>query len=188
LVEVLLGISHFEYVSYRQLFEQYLGINPFTISNKALISEARQLIDVSMPYATRDDWLNLLLSHLIEPNLAFDAPVFVYDYPPSQAALARINRDEQGQEVAERFELYYKSLELCNGYHELTDAAAQKERFHYENQQRLVQKKQALPIDYALLAALEKGLPVCAGVALGLDRLLMLKLRAENITEVLALG
>lgn len=187
LVEALLGVSHFEHTSYRQLFLNQLGIDPMTISNAELISHATDCIDVDMPNASRDDWLNLLLSHLIEPELASDSPVFVYDYPPSQAALAKINHDEQGAKVAERFELYYKGLELCNGYHELVDVAEQKMRFHADNQQRLAMGLDAMPIDYELLAAMEQGLPACAGVAVGIDRLLMLKLKSHDIADVLAI-
>ena len=86
-----------------------------------------------MPRGTKDDWLNLLMSHLIEPELGANVPTFIYDYPPSQAALAKTNTDETGTLVAERFELYYCGIELANGFHELTDAATQKERFHQDN-------------------------------------------------------
>lgn len=184
-VELALGTSHFEHISYRQLFLQYLGFDPFTISNKELIAHAKDTINIEMFEASRDDWLNLLLSHLIEPILGQDAPVFIYDYPPSQASLAKVNQDEQGEYVAERFELYYKGLELCNGYHELTDAKEQRQRFHEDNRQRLKMGKKPLPIDYSLLEALEQGLPQCAGVALGLDRLLMLQLKTTDIQDVL---
>lgn len=188
LVEVLLGVSHFEYVSYRQLFLSQLGIDPMTISNAELIGHATDCIDVNMPNASRDDWLNLLLSHLIEPELGVEAPVFIYDYPPSQAALAKINHDEQDATVAERFELYYKGLELCNGYHELVDVEEQRARFHTDNKQRLAMGLEAMPVDYDLLNAMGKGLPACSGVALGIDRLLMLKLKTNDIADVLALG
>ena len=186
LIEVLLGCHHFEHLSYRAAFEKYLGINPQTADIDKLKFEAQQFINIEMPKASKDDWLNLLMSHLIEPHLGKSAPVFIYDYPPSQAALAKINTDESGAEVAERFELYYKGVELANGYHELTDATSQKQRFHQDNQLRVKMGLKPMPIDYQLLEALDSGLPDCAGVALGLDRLLMLKLKAESIEEVIS--
>ena len=186
LVEQLLGCSHFQHISYRDVFEQHLGFDPHEISLESLTFEAKQQINIEMPKASKDDWLNLMMSHFIEPELGRDAPVFIYDYPPSQAALATINTDESGVAVAERFELYYKGIELANGFNELTDAAAQKERFHQDNMQRMAMLKKPLPIDYDFLAALEHGLPACSGVALGMDRVLMLKLKAENIAQVLS--
>ena len=186
IVELATGCSHFEYLSYSKAFEDFLGFNPHTIPLDQLVHETRQQIDVQMDSLQRDDWLNLLMSHLIEPHLGFEAPVFIYDYPPTQASLAKINRDEAGIEVAERFELYYRGIELANGYHELTDAETQKQRFHTDNQQRLKMGLTPMPVDYDFLQALQSGLPACAGVALGLDRLLMLKLGVNDIAQVLS--
>ena len=188
LLEHLMAWQHFEYVSYGDIFERYLGIDPHTVSDEALIIEARQHVNIAMSYAGRDDWLSLLMSHLIEPELGQDAPTFIYDYPPSQAALARLGFDERGRQVGERFELYYKGLELCNGYHELIDSSEQRQRCHDENVQRLAMKKSVLPVDYEFLSAIERGLPPCAGVALGLDRLLMLILKEDSIDSVQALS
>ncbi|CAA0117036.1 Elongation factor P--(R)-beta-lysine ligase [BD1-7 clade bacterium] len=185
LIEQLLGCHHFEHKSYRTCFEEVLGFNPHTISDEQLIFEAKQLVDIEMRGASRDDWLHLLMSHAIEPELGQQAPVFVFDYPPSQAALARINRDESGEQVAARFELYYRGLELANGYHELADAAVQKQRFHQDNAERIKAGGQAMPVDYAFLDALESGLPDCSGVALGLDRVLMLALNTDRIDDVI---
>ncbi len=109
---------------------------------------------------------------------------FVYDYPASQAALARLNADDP--RVASRFELYIDGVELANGFHELTDAAEQRERFERENRQRQASGHEVLPVDERFLAALSAGMPACAGVALGIDRLLMLKCNAERISEVLS--
>lgn len=186
LIEYLLGLHHFEHKSYAAVFEEYLGFNPFTIPLQQLIFEAKEQIDISMEDASRDDWLNLLMSHLIEPHLGQHAPVFIYDYPPSQASLARVGLDEGGIEVAARFELYYQGLELANGYHELADMVQQKQRFHQDNMQRVKMGLTPMPVDYALLAALESGLPDCSGVALGLDRLLMLRMQKKDIAEVLS--
>lgn len=186
LIERLLGYSHFEYLSYQALFEQYLGLDPHKATADQLRFEAQQHINVEMPRAGKDDWLNLLLSHLIEPELKKRGAVFVYDYPPSQAVLAKTSVDESGNTVAERFELYIHGLELANGFHELTDASQQRTRFEHDNQQRQHMGLRTVAIDEQLLAALHHGLPACAGVALGLDRVLMLKLGSKAIDEVLS--
>lgn len=186
LVEHLLGITHFEHISYQALFQQYLGLDPLNATIEELKFEARQHINIEMPRASRDDWLHLLLSHLIEPELAKRGALFVYDFPPSQAALARINSDDAGHAVAARFELYIQGIEIANGFHELNDAKLQRQRFEADNQQRQAMGLHAMPIDERLLAALAHGLPDCAGVALGLDRLLMLKLGQRHIDQVLS--
>ncbi len=186
LIEYTLGLNHFEHKSYAHIFEEFLGFNPHTIPLSQLIFEAQQQVNIEMPDGSRDDWLNVLMTHSIEPFLGQEAPVFIYDYPPSQAALAQLMSDEEGQQVAARFELYYQGLELANGYQELTDAEQQKARFHQDNLQRLSLGLQPMPLDHQLLAALASGLPDCAGVALGLDRLLMLQLEKDNIEQVLS--
>lgn len=186
LIEQLLGFSHFDYLSYQALFQQYLGIDPHTATLEQLRFEAQEHINIAMPRASKDDWLNLLLSHLIEPELRKRGPVFIYDYPPSQAVLAKTSTDESGNRVAERFELYIHGLELANGFHELTDAAQQRQRFEHDNQLRQQMGLRPVAIDENLLAALENGLPPCSGVAVGLDRLLMLKLGSKAIDEVLS--
>ena len=186
LLEYLLGMTHFEHKSYAAIFEEFLGFNPHTIELSQLIFEAQEQIDIDMPDASRDDWLNLMMSHLIEPHLGASAPVFIYDYPPSQASLAIIAQDEAGIDVAARFELYYKGLELANGYQELTDEPQQRRRFHQDNMLRVKMGLSPMPIDYAFLQALQSGLPACSGVALGLDRLLMLRMQKDNIESVLS--
>jgi lysyl-tRNA synthetase class 2 len=125
------------------------------------------------------------MSFVVEPELGREQPVFINRYPASQAALARIS-EHQGYEVAHRFELYINGLELCNGYWELTDPADQRARFAADNRLRRASGKPEMAIDDAFLAALDNGLPDCAGVALGLDRLLMLKLGSTDIRDVLA--
>jgi lysyl-tRNA synthetase class 2 len=110
---------------------------------------------------------------------------FIYDYPESQAALARVEL-EDGIPVARRFEVYVNGVELANGYHELTDAVEQRRRFERDNARRREYGLPERPLDENLLAALEHGLPDCSGVALGVDRLLMLQLGAINISDVLA--
>jgi lysyl-tRNA synthetase class 2 len=125
------------------------------------------------------------MSFRVEPGLAKLGPVFITGYPQSQAALARVS-EVDGVRQAHRFELYIDGLELCNGYWELTDVAEQKARFESDNQSRREAGRPEMPIDQALLAAMEAGVPDCAGVALGLDRLLMLKLGLKDIAGVLA--
>lgn len=185
LLEQVLACHHFEYRSYQSVFEDYLGLNPLTADIEQLKFEARQHLNVEMPRASKDDWLNLLLSYFIEPLLGQQTPVFIYDYPPSQAGLARLNVDEKGAEVAECFQIYYKGISLACGYRALTRSDLMQERFQQENQQRVQKGLRPVPMDGDFLRALEHGVPECAGVALGLDRLLMLQLRTEHIQDVL---
>ena len=133
---------------------------------------------------TRADWLDLLLTHRIQPDFPRDRITLIHDYPASQCALAKIRAGDPP--VAERFELYVGSQELANGYHELTDATEQRARFQSDNARRRERGLRELPIDENLLAALEYGLPDCAGVALGIERLLMAMTGSDDIREVLA--
>ena len=132
----------------------------------------------------RDDWLDLLMTHRIQPTFAPDNLVAVVDYPASQCALARIRSVDPP--VAERFELYLGPLELANGYHELRDAGEQRTRFERDLFVRAARGSVLPPLDERLLAALDAGLPACAGVALGVDRLLMAMLETASIADVLA--
>ena len=123
---------------------------------------------------------------VIGPQLGAGELSFVVDYPPSQAALARLRRDADGQLVAARFELYCRGVELANGYHELADAGEQRARFAADLQARAALGLPAVPLDEDFLAALAAGLPDCSGVALGVDRLLMLAVGARSLAEVMA--
>ena len=172
-------------ITYRQLFLDCLGLDPFTASVEELQAFARARIEVGALAGDRDFWLDLLLSHLIEPQLSRRGICFVYDYPASQAALARIV-ESGGVAVGQRFELYVDGMELANGYHELTDAAEQRRRFDRDNARRREHGLPERPLDENLLAALVHGLPGCSGVALGVDRLLMLATGATDIRDVLA--
>ena len=134
----------------------------------------------------RDFWLDLILVHLIEPHLGVDAPNIVYDWPASQSALAIVREDEHP--VAERFELYVDGVELANGYHELLDADELFKRNELVNQQRLADGNAALPVESRLLDAMRAGMPACAGVAVGVDRLLMVLTGSKSIAEVMAFG
>lgn len=171
--------------SYRQLFQEHLEIDPFTASIAELERVARRHLDPGNLSGERDLWLDLLMSHVLEPQLGVGSICFVYDYPASQAALARVV--EAGDVmVGQRFEVYVNGLELANGYCELTDATEQRERFAKDNSLRRERGQIERPADENLLAALVHGLPDCSGVALGLDRLLMLASGASDITQVLA--
>ena len=129
------------------------------------------------------------MSHVLEAELEkLNVPVFVYDYPASQAQLAKVVKDKNSNDVAARFELYVGGLELANGYDELLDANELQQRFEEDNQQRCRQGKAEMPIDKNLLAAMDHGLPECSGVALGIDRLMMLAMKSQTIQAVQSFG
>ena len=185
LVQHCLGQRPVQRFSYRELFREYLQVDPLRADVGALEGLAREHVDTGAMPGDRDLWLALLMSHVIEPQLAGAGMVFVYDYPASQAALARIV-EADGIEVGQRFELYVDGLELANGYCELLDAAEQRRRFGLDNARRREHGQPEHPLDERLLAALEHGLPPCSGVALGVDRLLMLATGGDDIRKVLA--
>lgn len=139
-----------------------------------------------MRHDDRDEWLNLLLATRVEPQLGRDRPEIVYDYPASQASLAKTIATEADYEVAERFELYYRGIELANGFHELGDSAELRRRFEEVNTARLAEGRGGLPLPESFLAALDRGLPPCTGCALGFDRLAMLATGAKSINDVIA--
>ena len=170
---------------YRQLFLDYLEVDPFTASTEDLEQRARRELDAGSLSGGRDLWLDLLMSHVLEPRLNGPELYFVYDYPASQAALARTVMSE-GVLVGQRFELYVDGIELANGYFELLDATELRQRFAADNARRRELDRPERPVDEYLLAAMESGLPSCAGVALGLDRLLMLASGCSDIRQVLA--
>lgn len=173
-------------VRYRDIFLRFAGIDPFLASDSELSACCHQWMSPSqLQTFTRDDCLDLLMSCQVEPALAEIGPVFVTGYPESQAALARVS-EQDGLRQAHRFELYVQGVELCNGYWELTDWHEQQLRFAADNQARVSAGKPEMPVDQAFLAALRAGVPDCAGVALGLDRMLMLKLGLDNLSGVIA--
>lgn len=174
-----------ERVSYRDLFRGALGLDPFLASESEL-DAALAPFDVRGEVG-RDDRLNLLLTHVIEPAFPADRITVIHGYPPSQAALARIAPGPDGTAEARRFEVYVGALELANGYHELVDAQEQRARFGSDLARRRREGRVEPPLDEAFLAALESGLPECAGVALGVDRLLMVMLGADRIDDVLSI-
>jgi lysyl-tRNA synthetase class 2 len=176
-----------ESVTYRELYRRELGLDPMTASDQAL-RNALGDVTIDPEGLVRDDWLDLLMTHRIQPGLSPDRILVVRDYPASQCALARIRPPTNAEDlpVAERFELYLGPLELANGYHELADADEQRGRFERDLMVRRNRGAQAPAVDARLLDALTHGLPVCAGVALGVDRLLMAILRTPAIADVLA--
>ena len=184
LLQTITSYSESVRFSYKEVVSQYLNINVFVCSK----DELQKLAIKKLPsfsgdfYLDRDGWLELLMSQVIEPELAsLKKPVFIYNFPASQAQLAKVKLDNDGEQVAARFELYAGGLEVANGYDELLDAKELRKRFEYDNQQRLKLGKAEMPIDEKLLAAMDLGLPPCTGVALGLDRLLMLAMNKESI-------
>jgi lysyl-tRNA synthetase class 2 len=168
--------------SYRELFRQALGVDPFAAPDEALQAA---LGDVRIDPAgmSRDDWLDLLLTHRVQPAFPADRITLVHDFPATQCALARIRAGDPP--VAERFELYLGSSELANGYHELGDAAEQRARFENDNARRRARGQREMPIDERLLGVLG-SMPPCAGVALGIDRLLMSMMGTDAIADAIA--
>jgi lysyl-tRNA synthetase class 2 len=173
------------HVAYRDLYRERLGLDPFLASEDELRAALGE-VQVDPAGLRRDDWLDLLMSHRLQPSFDPGELLSVHDWPASQAALARLRRDADGTCVAERFELYLGPVELANGYHELRDAAEQRARFGRDLALRRDRGAALPPLDERLLAALDAGLPACAGVALGVDRLLMAMLGTPRIADVLA--
>ena len=170
-------------MTYRELFVDTLGIDPFTASIDALREPLRD-IEINEAGLEHDDWLDLLITHRIQPNFPTDRITVIRDWPATQCALARIRPGNPP--VAERFELYLGPHELANGYHELIDPIEQRTRFENDNCRRHSRGQRVLPIDENLLAALGTGLPDCAGVALGIERLMMCISGNNDIRELLS--
>lgn len=176
LCQEVFGCEPADKISYQEVFEQHLGGGSLTDLVKQHCGNVQGLYELDNTTA-----LQLLFSQVIEPKLGLDRPVLIYNYPKDQAALARLQTDKHGQQVAARFELYYQGIELANGYWELTDAAEQLKRFEVDLAKRHELGLPQVPIDEELMQALEAGLPDCAGVALGLDRLVMLALGETSV-------
>jgi lysyl-tRNA synthetase class 2 len=172
-------------VTYRDAFVSRIGVDPFAEDSGALRARTRRagLVLDDVEGADRDTLLEFLFSHAVQPALG-DGRVFVHDYPASQAALARVREGEWP--VAERFELFVNGVEIANGYHELADADEQRARFADDDRVRADRDLERMPVDESLLAALEHGLPDCAGVAVGLDRLFMIAAGETSIDAVMA--
>ena len=175
-------------LTYREAFVKHAQIDPFAIG----IDELRQATmkmgkttESTSAKMDRDECLNVLMGCIVEPNLGMLTPVIISDWPASQSALAIIRRAGEFQ-YAERFELYYRGIELANGYHELTDAAQLTSRNLDVNRFRKADGRRALPDDSRLISAMESGMPDSVGVAFGVDRLVMLLLGLNAISDVIA--
>lgn len=192
--EVVMLIQHLsgealevEYFTYREAFKIFLGINPFLLDLPALEEViADHGIEITFEFRTKDEALDLLVSHLIEPAFDPEKITLLYEYPASQASLSQIV-EKDGVYIGKRFEAYWQGLELANGYEELTQSCEQKARFMIENEERQLFGMKPVPVDTLLLDVLN-DVPFCSGVALGIDRLLMAKKRITEITQVIPFG
>jgi lysyl-tRNA synthetase class 2 len=174
---LFLGPLPVRVISYREAFTQYAGID-----------YTRDKLDHLLP-SNAKDWqrteaLHYILSYKIEPHLGNRELTILNDYPPNEAALARLV-EKNGELVAKRFEIYHRGVELANGYHELSDASVLKERFDRENKARELRNQETYILDEEFLSAIKNGLPDCCGVSVGFDRALMLRNKAERLSQVL---
>lgn len=184
LLQQILDCPPAESLSYQFAFQEYVGLDPLSAERQELVEMARKHHFMADDNEDRDTLLQFLFSEVVEPQIGQERPVAIYHFPSTQAALAQVSSEDQ--RVAERFEFYYKGLELANGFHELTDVREQRRRFEQDNRQR---EKRGLPIraiDERFLAALEAGMPNSSGVALGVDRLVMVALGCSHINEVIS--
>jgi lysyl-tRNA synthetase class 2 len=189
LVQALLATPRAARTTYAAAFQRTLGIDPHTATVAELVATTKAAGVTSpngMPHDDRDVWLNLLLATRVEPQLGHNRPEILYHYPASQASLANVVTTDAGYEVAERFELYYRGIELANGFHELGETVEMRRRFEAVNSARVAEGRKPLPVPESLLHAMELGLPPCTGCALGFDRLAMLAAGARSIDEVVA--
>lgn len=182
------GLREFEQeerLTYQAVFQHYLGLDPFDDIQSLITCAHEQGIGPvpGLSNVDRDGWLDLLMGQCIQPRLGKNRMTFVYDYPASQAALARKRADLHP--VAERFELFINGVELANGFHELLDAREQRERFEQELGRRTEVNMAPVSLDENFLQALEAGLPACSGVALGLDRLQLVLMGASSLEDVI---
>jgi len=186
LLQQVLECDSAETLSYQQAFIRHLEVDPLSADKTQLREVADKLGvgDLANAEEDRDTLLQLLFMVGVEPKIGQDKPAFVYHFPASQAALAEISTEDH--RVAERFEVYYKGIELANGFRELTDGREQRQRFEQDNRRRAARGLPQQPIDTNLLDALAHGMPASSGVALGVDRLVMLALKAERLSDVIA--
>jgi lysyl-tRNA synthetase class 2 len=188
LMQSLLGTPSAQRSTYAEIFQRSAAICPHTATIEQLaaaVESACIALPTGMHQADRDEWLNVLLATLVEPKLGRERPEIVYHYPASQASLAKVVASGSGHDVAERFELYYRGIELANGFHELADAAELRRRIESVNSARTASGRRVLPLPDRLFAALEHGLPECTGCALGFDRLVILATMGQCIDDVM---
>ena len=185
LVGTVLGSGDVIRITYSDAFQQHARIEPLFTSIKQLKDKARTAGYVpAIDSDDRDMWLDLLMSHVVGPKLGCDAPTFIYDFPASQGMLARTKPDNPA--LAERFELYIKGVEIANGYQEMVDATDVQVRLVAQQYKRRQTGRPPIALDDRLLAALNEPLSTCAGVALGVDRLVMLATAAISVSDVIA--
>lgn len=186
----LMDKVQFKSLSYQQVFEDFVGINPHqTTSSECYQLAKSNNVEIPLGLGVDDelnDWLDWFFMQLVLPAFKKNAFTFLYDYPASQCALAKIAKNKQRILVAKRFELFFGEIELANGFFELTDAAEQLKRFQHENKLRKQTGKAQGKIDENFIAALSSGLPECSGVAMGLDRFLMVLTNTSSIDQVLS--
>lgn len=173
-----------ERLSYSAALQRHAGVDAHTASDADLAEAARRHDINCDAELDRDAKLDLLMGLVVGPRLGLQQPCFICDYPASQASLARLKPGLPP--VAARFELYLDGVELANGFHELADAAQQRQRFTHDLRVRRSKGQLELPLDEHLLAALAAGMPDCAGVALGFDRLVAIALGAPQLADAMA--
>ncbi len=183
LLRYLAPTTSSDIVSYGQLFESYLGCNPHLANCDQLAALAKSTTSFDGHLPSKSEWLDLLFSLCVEPHLM--QPTVVYDYPAEQSALARITQHERGYPVARRFEVFWCGLELANGYWELADADEQLQRFEADRRRRQQLHLPDREVDPQFIAALRSGLPDCAGIAMGVERLLMCLTDQSDIQSVM---
>lgn len=174
-----------ERLSYQEAFLRHAELDPLSASLNELQECAHKHTEYGLQETDRDTLLELIFASVVESAIGTEQPCFIHSYPASQAALAKTHMDDNDQWVAARFELYWQGMELANGYHELTDAEEQAHRFEKDKASRHEMKLADRQFDERLLSALKSGMPECAGVALGIDRLLMLMCEKKHIAEVM---
>jgi lysyl-tRNA synthetase class 2 len=189
LLQVVIGGDKALFTSYQGIFIKIVSIDP-------LATNFDELVEVLNTYDKAAGWLiemndmdlvlQFIFTEIIEPTIGINEPQFIYNFPIAQASLAKRSSDDP--RVAQRFECYYHGIELANGFNELTDANEQVLRFEQDNAKRKEQGLPVKPIDANFIDALADGLPQCSGVALGIDRLVMLALDCQNINEVVSFG
>ena len=186
LIQDILKCKKAQRMTYQAAFKSVFSIDPLGASLVMLknLCEQHGFENIAKDETDKDTLLQLLFSMVVEPTIGQEQPCFIYDFPASQAALAKINKDNP--KVADRFELYFKNMELANGFNELTDANEQLKRFDSDNLKRNSMGLAQVPADLNLIDALASGMPECAGVALGVDRLIMLALEQEQIKDVIS--
>lgn len=184
LLQLVLKKDSAERMTCAETYEKFVGINPHLATLTELAKITKEKINIELETTDRNTWLELLFTHCIEPHIGKEKPFFLYDFPVSQAALAKIR--PENPPVASRFEVYFKGIELANGFHELQDASEQRKRFENDLAYRRQHQMPVSPLDENFLSALEHGMPECAGVALGVDRLIMLALGCHKISEIIS--